>query len=408
MPTLLQISVEGDTGPIGRIAESIGRLAIQRGWDSYIANGRNTRPSKSRLIRIGSDGDVLMHGLQTRLFDRHCLGSKRATQKLIKQIININPNVIQLHHLHGYYINIEILFNFLSKASIPIVWTFHDCWSITGHCAYFDSIGCNKWKEECNNCPQRKEYPTSLFYDRSKKNYHLKKALFTSVEKMTIVPVSNWLRDIVRDSFMGDIPMKVIYNGINTEIFTPQVNQLEIREKLNIGKKFMMLGVASPWSPRKGLNDFVKLSKVIGDNDVIILVGLNKKEVKELPPNIIGLYKTENQKQLKDLYAAADLYLNLSVEETFGLTTVEALSCGTPALVYNSTACPEVLGADPHTGFVIGKGDTNGILRAIETVKKYGKQHYVEACRKRAVELYDQNDRFNEYLNLYEKLIKEK
>ena len=197
MPTIFQICVEGNTGSTGRIAEEIGILAIQKGWNSFIAYGRFPRPSKSNLIQIGTDFDVYLHGLETRLFDRHCLGSKTATHNLVKQIKEIKPDIIHLHHLHGYYINIEILFDFLANASIPVVWTFHDCWSVTGHCAYFDFAGCEKWKTECNNCPEKREYPASIFIDRSRKNYYLKKSLFTSVKKMVVVPVSDWLKNIV-------------------------------------------------------------------------------------------------------------------------------------------------------------------------------------------------------------------
>lgn len=403
MPVLFQICVEGNTGSTGMIAESIGNLVIKQGWKSYIAHGRFTRPSTSQLIRIGSDWEVLMHGLLTRLFDRHGLGSKRASIKLVRQIKEIKPDIIHLHHLHGYYVNIEILFSFLSKESIPVVWTFHDCWSVTGHCTYFDFVGCEKWKTECNHCPQKREYPASIFIDRSRENYKLKKDLFTSVSNMRVVSVSHWLNGIVRDSFMGGMPSQVIYNGVDVDLFTPVANRHEVKQKLNKGDGFMILGVASPWSKRKGLNDFIELSKRIGKNDFILLVGLNKSQIKALPSNIMGIIRTENQQKLKDLYATADVFLNLSVEETFGLTTAEALSCGTPAVVYNSTACPEVV--DEDTGIVVNKNDINSLWDAIETVKKKGKEFYSDACRTRAVKYFNKNDRFNEYVDLYKKMI---
>ena len=234
MPNIFQICVEGNTGSTGRIAEEIGILTLQKGWESDIAYGRFPRPSKSNTIRIGSDLEVFCHGLETRLFDRHCLGSKATTIKLVKQIQKIKPDIIHLHHLHGYYINIEILFNYLSKAAIPVVWTFHDCWSITGHCAHFDYIGCEKWKTECHHCPQTREYPTSLWLDRSTKNYYLKKRLFTSVPKMVVVTPSNWLANIVKESFMQSIPVQTIHNDIDTSVFKPQIKSRETREKYRI------------------------------------------------------------------------------------------------------------------------------------------------------------------------------
>ncbi len=234
MPSISQICVEGNSGSTGRIAEEIGILAIHKGWESYIAYGRFTRPSKSKTIRIGSDREVFYHGLETRLFDRHCLGSKAAKIRLVKQIESIKPDIIYLHHLHGYYINIETLFAYLPKATIPAVWTFHDCWSITGHCAHFDYFGCDKWKTECHHCPQTKEYPASLWIDRSTKNYRLKKKLFTSVQNMVIVTPSDWLAHIVKESFMQSIPVRTIHNGIDTSVFKPQINHRETREKYRI------------------------------------------------------------------------------------------------------------------------------------------------------------------------------
>ncbi len=406
MPKLLQIAVEGNIGSTGTIAEAIGVLVMEHGWESYIAHGRFPRPSKSQIIKIGNKIDVLMHVMETRLFDRHGLGSRRATKVLVKQIEEIRPDIIHLHHLHGYYINIQILFDYLSQVNIPVVWTFHDCWSITGHCTNFDFVGCEKWKTECNHCPLKKEYPASLFIDRSTKNYIQKKKLFTSVSNMTVVSVSNWLNGIVHNSFMGNIPKQVIYNGVDVNLYRPMVNSHEVKQKLNIGKGFMILGVAGIWVKKKGFFDFVELSKKIGKNDFIVLVGLNESQMKQLPSNVIGIMRTENQEELRDLYSAADVFLNLSVEETFGLTTAEALACGTPAVVYNATACPEIVNDD--TGIVVKRNDINGLIAAIDTVKEKGKGFYSSACRARAVKYFNKEERFAEYVDLYKKMMTSK
>lgn len=398
MPKVLQICVEGNTGSTGTIAEFIGKIALNSGWESYIAFGRFPRESNSKLIKIGNYWDIFLHGIETRIFDRHGLGSRGATKKLIKEIIQISPDIIHLHHLHGYYINIEILFKFLSENNIPVVWTFHDCWSMTGHCAYFDYIGCDKWKTECNNCPQMKEYPASIFIDRSKNNFYLKKSLFNSVDNLTVVSVSNWLNDIVGKSFMRKLSRKVIYNGVDVELFKPSSSN-NIREKFSIESKFLIFGLATTWSRRKGLDDFIKLSENIDENAIIILVGLNKSQIKTLPKNIIGLQRTENQQELVDLYVASDVFLNLSVEETFGLTTAEALSCGTPAIVYDATASPELI--DSQTGIIVEKNNIQSLLLAIEEIKKNGKSFYTEYCRSRAVKYFDKNIRYKEYFDLY-------
>jgi putative colanic acid biosynthesis glycosyltransferase len=402
MPKLFQICVEGNTGSTGRIAEGLGTFVIQNGWDSYIAHGRFTRPSKSRLLRIGTNFEVLLHGLQTRIFDRHCLGSKWATKRLISKIKEIKPDVIHLHHLHGYYINIEVLFNFLSEEKVPVIWTFHDCWSVTGHCAHFDFIGCNKWKEQCHHCPQTREYPSSLIFDRSRKNFNLKKSLFNSLKYLTIVSVSYWLDSVVRESFLKAIPQKVIYNGIDLNVFKPFEDTQETKIKFGVGNKFMILGVASQWDNRKGLKDFITLSKILEPDMIILLIGLTKKQIKNLPKNIIGFGRTENQFELTKLYSAAEVFVNLSVEETFGLTTAEALSCGTPAIVYDSTACPEVI--DKNTGIVVAKGDIIGVKNSIEIIRTNGKSFYSSECRKRVISKFNKEDRYSEYFDLYKTL----
>lgn len=403
MPKLFQICVEGNTGSTGTIAEAIGELVLQNGWESYIAHGRFPRSSKSQIIRIGSDFDVILHGIKTRLFDQHGLGSCYATKLLIHQMRKIKPDIIHLHHLHGYYINIELLFNYLSDADVPVIWTFHDCWSITGHCAHFDFAGCYKWKTECNHCPQKKEYPTSFFIDRSTKNYYLKKLLFTSIKKMVVVPVSDWLKNIVNESFMKDIPIQTIHNGIDTSIFKPQNNGIEIREKYDINKKFMLLGVASPWTRKKGLNDFIQLSKLLKKDEIIVLVGLNNSQIKHLPQNIIGLTRTENRQQLIDLYSAADLFINPTWEDNFPTTNLESLACGTPLVTYKTGGSVEAV--SPDTGYIVEKGDLPELIKVIRNAKEKGKHSFTVACRKRAVELFNKDDRFKEYLDLYKTIL---
>lgn len=400
MPKLLQICVEGNTGSTGRLAEAIGNHVLSRGWESYIAFGRYPRPSSSVLIRIGNSLSIILHGLITRVFDKHCLGSKYATIKLVKQIKRIKPDIIHLHHIHGYYINMKVLFDFLSQYNMPVVWTFHDCWSMTGHCTHFTAIGCERWKTQCFECPQTKEYPASLVFDNSKSNFTLKKSLFNSVRQMTVVSVSNWLNNVVGESFMKNVSRKVIYNGIDINKFHPQCDSELTRTNFRIGSKFMILGVASPWSEKKGLGDFIKLSHLIDNDTAIVLVGLNKEEISRLPKNIIGIEKTESQEALKNLYASANLFINFSFEETFGLTTAEALACGTPSLVYNTTACPEIV--DDKTGFVIDFKDFNRIIEIIKIVKVLGKDHFIGPCRDRAIKLFNLDSCLKSYHSLYQ------
>lgn len=403
MKKLIQINTVNNSGSTGRIAEEICQTAIDEGSSCYIAYGRNERPSASKLIRIGNDMDVKLHGLQTRIFDRHGLGSRKATSDFIQQIEKIKPDIIHLHNIHGYYINIEILFHYLKKINIPVVWTFHDCWPITGHCTHFMFVECDKWKTQCYKCPQKTRYPASYFIDRSKKNYILKKELFNSLSNLTLVPVSQWLSDILKESFLQKYPIKVINNGINTEVFKPSINT-DFRFKYGFEKKFILLGVASIWDERKGLKDFIELSKLLNSDYQIVLVGLTKKQIEQLPENILGIERTESVEALAEIYASSDVFINPTYEDNFPTTNLESLACGTPVITYNTGGSPEAI--DEYTGIVVEQGNINKLIEAIKQIQQYGKQYYSEACVCRANRLYKKEDRYREYLELYEEKLK--
>jgi putative colanic acid biosynthesis glycosyltransferase len=402
MNTLFQINSVINSGSTGRIAEEIGQTAISAGWKSYIAYGRNDRPSQSELIKIGNDWDIKMHGFQTRLFDRHGLGSISATKELIGKIKEISPDIIHLHNIHGYYINIEILFNYLLNSNIPVVWTFHDCWPITGHCAHFTFVGCEKWKTQCYNCPQKKNYPSSWVVDRSEKNYNLKKELFTSLPNLTLVPVSNWLSEILKESYLQHYPLNVIHNGINTEFFKPSSDKV-FRIKYSLENKFILLGVATSWGLKKGLYDFIELSKLLKTDYQIVLVGLSRKQIEQLPDNILGIERTESVKELAEIYSASDVFVNPTYEDSFPTTNLESLACGTPVITYKTGGSPEAI--DELTGIVVEQGNIGKLIDAINKVKDKGKQSYSEACVNRAHRLYKKEDRYQEYIELYGSLL---
>lgn len=406
MPKLLQISIEVNSGSVGRIAEQIGQKAIESGWKSYITYARNNLSSESDLIKIGSMFDVYIHGIKTRITDKHAFYSTKATKKLIKKIETICPDIIHLHHLHGYYININVLFNYLAKKDIPIVWTFHDCWSFTGHCTYFEYVDCNRWMTGCYCCPQKKKYPASFLIDRSKKNYQEKKNLFTSVKNMTIVPVSFWLGNIVSYSFLNNYPIKVIQNGIDLQIFSPHNKIEDIKIKYNIPDKFIILGIASTWEKRKGLDEFIKLNTLTSDKYCIILVGLHKDQIKKLPNGIIGLQRTENVNELAKFYSLADVFVNPTLEDTFPTTNLESLACGTPVITYKTGGSIESVSDD--TGIIVEKGNIQELFEAIKIIQGKGKDFYSIQCRKRAEENYNKNDRFDDYIELYNNILSEK
>ncbi len=400
---VLQINVSVNSGSTGRIAEDIGNLLLRQGHESYIAYGRGNRPSGSELIKIGGNMGICAHWILTAFFDKHGFGSKKATLELISQIEIIKPDIIGLHNIHGYYINAEVLFEYLRKSKIPIVWTLHDCWSFTGHCTYFDSVNCEKWKTQCYSCPKTKFYPTSYFIDNSRNNYSIKKILFNLPQNIQLVTPSNWLKNLVRQSFLKH-SVDTIYNGVDLTIFKPNNGNNSLSQKLQLNCKSLVLGVASVWDKRKGLDDFVTLSKIIDNNKYqIILIGLDKRQIKNLTPNIIGIERTEDLQQLADYYSLANVFVNPTWQDNFPTTNIESLACGTPVVTYNTGGSVEAI--DENTGIVVNKGDIEGLKNAIYKINTKGKEFYQMRCRDRAKLLFDKNDRYMDYLKIYKQLI---
>ncbi|WP_289766186.1 glycosyltransferase [Bacteroides acidifaciens] len=398
MPTLLQINVTANWGSTGKIAEDIGKLAIEAGWDSWIAYGRGNPTSQSNLIRIGNDWDMRIHGLQSRLFDNHGLASKKVTEDFIHRIKEINPDIIHLHNIHGYYLNYQILFRYLKEYDVPIIWTLHDCWPFTGHCAYYDFAKCSRWQTECHDCPQLKSYPASLWRDRSTKNFFTKKDSFLGCRNLTFVPVSDWLNGELKKSFLSGYPAVTIHNGIDLSVFTPAETVKEDSTQK------IILGVASVWDKRKGLEEFVRLRKLLPENYHITLVGLSNDQISTLPDGITGIRRTENVRQLADLYSMADVFVNPTLEDNFPTTNLEALACGTPVITYRTGGSPEAI--DDTTGFIVDYQDVEALARQIVTVCETNAIS-ANVCRKRAENFYNKKIVFQQYISLYNHLLQQ-
>lgn len=392
---VLQINSFGNLST-GKIAADIQRVLTERGHEGCLAFARNSAAGDVASMRIGSRGDVLLHGALSRLTDRTGFYSTRATRRFLRAVDEYDPDVIHLHNLHGYYINIDLLFRYLKERRKPVVWTLHDCWAFTGHCCYYSTAGCDRWQSGCHDCPNRREYPASLRMDRSRDNYRRKRALFTGIEEMRLVPVSRWLDGEVGRSFLRDYPREVIFNGIDLQAFQP--TRSDFRRTHGLEGKQIILGVASTWSERKGLADFLQLSRMLDANQHIVLVGLNEKQRRGLPENVTGLGRTDGLHALAEIYTAADVFLNASVEETFGLPTVEAMACGTTAVVYDQTALPEVI-AD-GCGAVVRAHDLRQVLDCIKRVPM-GETNQAAIRQARR---YDKRSQFQRYVEIYEEL----
>ncbi|MBU3197732.1 glycosyltransferase [Clostridium estertheticum] len=394
---VLQINSVCGYGSTGRIATDIYRILEEQGHECLIAYGRGTAHEGINSIKIGTKFDNYMHVAKTRLFDLHGFASRKATKEFIKKAKEYDPDVIHLHNIHGYYINIELLFNYLKETNKPVVWTLHDCWAFTGHCAYFDYVCCDKWKNGCDRCPQKSSYPQSLLKDNSKHNYANKKELFTGVKNVTIVTPSKWLSNLVKESFLKEYDVKVINNGIDLNVFNPKDKNI-FRKKYNLEEKFIILGVASIWEERKGSRYFLEISKLIDKNSRIVLVGLNDKQLSTLPQNIIGIKRTNNIEELAEIYSAADVYVNPTLEDNFPTTNLEALACGTPVITFNTGGSVESV--DESCGIVVKKGNIEGLFEIINkmNINKFDENDCIKMVKK-----FDKNDKFNEYIKLYMK-----
>ena len=405
MAILLQINATVNTGSTGRIAEEIGQRALAAGFESYIAYGREARESKSKTIRIGSDWNVRWHGIMSTIFDRHGFSSRYATKRFIEQLDSIKPDIVLLHNVHGYYLNVEFLLGCLKKKNIPVFWTLHDCWPFTGHCSYFDAYGCEKWKTRCEHCPNQKGYPKSILCDNSRHNFDKKKALLTALPNVTFIPVCKWMGGIVENSFMKGRPQHVIYNGTNIEVFKPQGSGVTdaIRKKYGIDGKHIVLGVASTWDKRKGLLDFCWLSDQLPEDYQVVLVGLSQEQIDSLPKGMVGIRRTESVQELAALYSLADVFANPTYVDNFPTTNIEALACGTPVVTYDTGGSPEAV--DENTGVVIPKGNKEALKNAIIDVITNMEKYTREDCRQRAVANFNKDDRFGEYIDLFNKTL---
>nr|WP_321153364.1 glycosyltransferase [uncultured Acetatifactor sp.] len=368
-------SVCGVTGT-GRIVADLYKAAVDQGHECRIAYGEHkyqNTPGDMQTMKIGSLRGNQMHALYTRLFDMQGFGSRGATEKFLKELTRYAPDVVHLHNLHGYYIHIGLLFRYLKERNIKVVWTLHDCWPFTGHCVHFQNAGCEKWKEGCYHCPLKRQYPASMWADCSQKNYLRKRELFTALQDVTILVPSAWMKERVRQSFLKDYETKIVYNGIDLNTYHPTPGSF--RQKHGLERKFIVLGVANVWVERKGLDIFLELAKRLGGEYQIVLVGLTEEQIAGLPKGVLGLPRTDTAAKLAEIYTAADVFVNPGREETFGLTVAEAMACGTWPVVYEGTACAEVV--ERGTGQIVA-GGLEELAEAVRVYREQGSMGNIE------------------------------
>ena len=391
-------------GSTGRIMFQIANTVKATGSVAYTSASF----TKSRgehfpetYYRIGGAIGKTEHIILAKLTGRHGCYSHFATYKLIKKIKQVKPDVIHLHNIHGWYLNWKMLFDYLKKANIPVIWTLHDCWAFTGHCPHFMAIGCDKWKSGCYECDLYKSYP-GCFFDDSRFQYRYKKECFTGVPNLTIVTPSQWLTDLVKQSYLKNYNTVVINNGIDLTKFKPRISNF--REKNGLENKIILLGVAFDWTSKKGLDDFKKLADELPEEYAIVLVGVSEVVEKKLPERIISIACTQNQEELAEIYSAADLFVNPTLEDNFPTVNLEALACGTPVITYQTGGSPESI--TESTGKVVPYKDYKALKNAVIEMRN-AKASILGACIERA-QLYEGKDTYCKYIELYKSILEKK
>lgn len=389
---IVQINATCNSGSTGKICYAISQLLNEKGIENYILYSLGISDYEQG-IKYTNEKYLKRQALKSRIFGNYGFNSKGSTKKLISELEKIKPDIIHLHNIHSNDVNLKMLFDYIRDNKIKTYWTFHDCWSFTGYCPHFDMIGCNKWEQGCYECPQRKQY--SWFFDKSKKLYQRKKELIKDID-LTIVTPSCWLADLVKKSFFKGCDIKVIHNGINLETFKPR--ESDFRKQYSLEDKYILLGVAFGWGNKKGLDVFLELSRRLPDKYQIVLVGTNDETDKCLPDNIISIHKTNNQTELAEIYSSADLFVNPTREENYPTVNMESLACGTPVLTFKTGGSPEII--DEKTGYVVEKNDVDEMEKQIIRICENGvfsRQDCIEKAKE-----FNQEDRFKEYINLYE------
>ncbi len=388
-------------GSTGKIMFSLSEMLLEKGEKSVCATGFSWHKCvREEHDLIGDFWTKALHMYLSSFFGNHGCYSYFSTKRLIEKIKEFSPDIIHLHNIHGWYIHIPTLFSYLKESQVPVVWTLHDCWAFTGGCAHFTFCKCQKWLDGCGECNNLKEYPIASHRDQTEKMWHLKKDCFCSLNKLTIVTPSHWLGELVKQSYLGKYPIQVINNGINLKVFKQITSNF--REKYGIAKEqHMVLGVSLGWNERKGLDVFIELAKRLPEEYKIVLVGTDNKTDAQLPDNIISIHRTQNQQELAEIYSAADVFVNPTREENYPTVNMESIACGTPVLTFKTGGSPEML--DETCGSVVDCDDLDALEKEILRICTK-KTYSLEQCINKAKE-FDQNDRFKEYLDLYERII---
>lgn len=394
---VLQINTLARTKSTGRMVYEMHNEFLKKDVDSYVAvSAEGIKEERYGQYIIGNHLDMKLHALGSRIFGLQGYFSKRYTRKLLNYISRIKPDVVIIHVIHSNFINVNNLLKYLKNNNIKTLIILHDLWFMTGHCVYPTTTNCEKYKSKCQKCDQLKEGNISYFFDTSIKIWKDREKIFNDWNNLVIVGVSKWAMQCAKESALmqKNSHITYIYNWINQEKFR-YINK-------NQNKKFLILGVSVSWSVLKGIEDFIKLSWMLKD-EKLILVGHMDRVYKEKfnHEKVILIEYTDSEEELVELYNEANVYVSLSVQETFGKTVAEAICCGTPAVVYNRTASPELV--SDGCGYVVEAGDLNDVYEKIKEIRYRGKDYYNKKCLHKAKKEFSLSKNIDKYISLIER-----
>lgn len=384
---IVQINAVCGMGSTGEITVKISNMLNEHNIENYVFYTYG-KSKYEQGVKYSTNLTVGLNAVMAKVLGNYGFNSHFSTKKLIRKLKQIKPDIIHLHNIHGHDVNLKTFFKYLKESGVRVIWTFHDCWAFTGYCMHFDLLNCRKWESVCNECPQKNNY--SLFVDKSKKLFNLKKSIFTDIEDMTIVTPSEWMASLAKKSYMNKFPIKIINNGTNTDIFYRR--NTNIRQQFGVGEKYLVFGIV------KGNYDlFMNLADKMEDKYQLVLAGLSKSQLQKLPKNIIGIGKIKSRDEMAEFFSASDVFVNMTLQDTFPTVNLESLACGTPVITFNTGGSPEAV--DDKTGIVVQKGNVTELYEAVCTI--CNGEDRSEACIKRARELYNAKERFADYLDLY-------
>ena len=393
--TIVQINTTCGVGSTGKICVGISKLLTENGVKNHILYSCDSSGDPAGIACSGRRYRKLQ-ALKSRAFGNYGFNSALAAKKMILELERIRPDVVHLHNIHGHDCDLELLFSYFRERQTKLVWTFHDCWAFTGYCPHFTLAKCEKWKSGCAHCPQRRDY--SWLFDRSRELFEAKKRLFQGLN-LTIVTPSQWLADLVQQSFLKEYPVQVIPNGIDLTVFRP--TDSSFRQEYGIESRKLILGVSFDWGYSKGLDVFAGLAGRLPEDFQIVLVGTDAASERSLPKGVLTLRRTQNQQELAEVYTAADVFVNPTREDNFPTVDLEALACGTPVVTFRTGGSPETI--DETCGSAVECDDVDALEQEILRVcteKSFSEAQCVARARK-----FERNQRFKEYLELYERIV---